>query len=114
MSDQKEEQQINQSRERKPNLPLQLHVTSDFVFVRYIGHPRMEVNEPFLQQWARQLAQWQQEGQTLYVFCHCPFEEHSPSICYTLYQHLNSYITLPPLTWQPKEQAAEPEQLQLF
>ena len=110
----KEEQQINQRRERKPDLPLQLHVTSDFTFVRYIGHPRMEVNEPFLQQWAPQLAQWHKEGRTLYVFCHCPFEEHSPNICYRFYQHMSSHMALPPLAWQPKEQATGPEQMQLF
>ena len=49
-----EEQQILQARERKPNLPLQIAQTTDFIFLRYIGHPRMEVNEPFFKEWAEQ------------------------------------------------------------
>lgn len=113
----RQEQQILQTRERKPLLPLQLHVTSDLIFLRYIGHPRMEVNAPLLKQWATQLAKWHQEGRTLFVFCHCPFEEHSPHICHTLYDYLreqSSARTLPPLSWQSEEHTNGPEQMQLF
>lgn len=69
-----QEQQILQTSERKPLLPLQLHVTSNLIFLRYIGHPRMEVNEPLLKQWATQLAKWYQKGRTLLAFCHCSFQ----------------------------------------
>ena len=57
-----EEKQILQARERKPDLPLQIAVTTDFIFLRYIGHPRMELNHTFLETWAQQLAQWVEEG----------------------------------------------------
>src|SRR5437588_5367365 len=50
-----EEKRVLQARERKPDLPLQIAVTTDFIFLRYIGHPRMEVNQPFLDIWAQQL-----------------------------------------------------------
>jgi hypothetical protein len=50
-----QEQQVLQARERKPNLPLQIALTTDFAFVRYIGHPRMEINEHFLAEWAQTL-----------------------------------------------------------
>jgi Uncharacterized conserved protein len=112
-----QEQRELQARERKPHLPLQLHVSSDFVFLRYIGHPRMEVNEPLLKHWALQLAQWYREGYTLYIFCHCPFEEHSPYICHKLYSYLREEtptLSLPPLSWQPEEDTHNPEQMQLF
>jgi uncharacterized protein YecE (DUF72 family) len=109
-----EEKQVLQARERKPNLPLQIAVTTDFVFVRYIGHPRMEVNEPLLDSWAHQLAEWLQGGLTAYVFCHCPFEVHSPAICYALYQRVRARVPLPPLSWQSELPAPKLEQGRLF
>ncbi len=108
------EQQVLQARERKPNLPLQIAVTTDFVFVRYIGHPRMAMNEPFLESWAQQLAQWLHQGLTLYVFCHCPFEEHSPTICRELYQRVKALVPLPPLPWQSEQDDEQLEQGRLF
>jgi uncharacterized protein YecE (DUF72 family) len=108
-----EEQQILQARERKPDLPLQIALTADFAFVRYIGNPHVEINEPFLAQWAQTLGQWLLEGKTVYAFCHCPFEKYSPSICAELYQQVTTVAPLPALPW-PEQQKAEPEQPRLF
>ncbi len=96
-----EEQKLLATRERKPDLPLQVVSTTDFAFLRYIGHPEMAVNEPFLDEWALQLGQWLKQGQTLYVFCHCPFEEHAPELCAALYRRVQAIVPLPPLPWQP-------------
>ncbi|HLX55905.1 MAG TPA: DUF72 domain-containing protein [Ktedonobacteraceae bacterium] len=109
-----QEQQLLHARERKPNLPLQVEITTDFIFLRYIGHPRMEVNESFFQEWASQLAHWLRQGVTLYVFCHCPFEIHSPDICAALYQRVSELVKLPPLPWERVEDEIEPEQPRLF
>ena len=109
-----EEQQILHARERKPNLPLQVAITTDFIFLRYIGHPHMEANEQFFVPWAEQLAQWLRQGVTLYVFCHCPFEVHSPQICAALYQRVSALIPLPPLPWQNEGNDAEEQQPRLF
>lgn len=106
-----EEQLVLQARERKPDLPLQLALTSDFIFMRYIGHPRMEVNEPLLDSWAEQLARWLTQGITAYVFCHCPFEVHSPSICVALYERVRILVPLPSL---PQQADTAPEQGRLF
>lgn len=92
-----QEQALLQARERKPNLPLHIIVTTDFAFVRYIGHPRMEVNEPFLDAWAQQIGQWLRQNRTVYAFCHCPYEVHSPDICANLYQRVGKLIELPML-----------------
>lgn len=109
-----QEQQVLQARERKPNLPLHIAATTDFAFVRYIGHPSMEVNAPFLDAWAKQLGQWLTQGLTLYVFCHCPFEEHSPAICAELYQRVTSLSSLPALPGLSTQTDAEPEQGRLL
>jgi len=109
-----EEQAVLQARERKPNLPLQIAATADFAFLRYIGHPRMEVNLSFLDNWAQQIAQWLKQGMTVYVFCHCPFEKHSPDICAALYQRVGALQPLPPLSWQDEADASEMQQPRLF
>jgi uncharacterized protein YecE (DUF72 family) len=108
------EQQVLQTRERKPNLPLQISLTTDFTFIRYIGHPRMEVNDPFFNSWAEQMAEWLTHDITVYVFCHCPFEVHSPILCYTLYERVRALAPLPPLPWQPEPSGKGPEQTRLF
>src|SRR5258708_12818122 len=51
------EKQVLQARERKPDLPLQVAITTDFTFLRYIGHPLIEVNDPFLSTCAQHLQQ---------------------------------------------------------
>lgn len=109
-----EEQQMLQARERKPDLPLQITTTADFTLLRYIGHPRMEVNEPLLDSWSQQIGQWLKQGITVYAFCHCPFEKHSPEICAALYQRVNRLTPLPPLTWPQKAKDPDIEQPRLF
>ncbi len=108
------EQQILQARERKPDLPIQIAITTDFAFVRYIGHPRMDMNDTLLDTWAQQFAHWLEQGITVYAFCHCPFEVHSPTICRTLYQRVQQLIPLPPLTWESTAHTGELEQGHLF
>ncbi|GER92198.1 hypothetical protein KDW_63600 [Dictyobacter vulcani] len=108
------EQKELQARERKPHLPVHITTTTDFAFVRYIGHPTMEVNAPFLDQWAQQLTTWYKQGLTIYAFCHCPYEKHSPEICYELYQRVRKIVSLPALSWQPGDQSPGPEQMTLF
>ena len=105
-----EEKQVLQARERKPDIPVEVVATADFTFVRYIGHPRMEVNEPLLDFWAQQMARWLQQGLTIFAFCHCPFEVHSPEICQELYRRVSSLHSLPSLPSQPQQ----PEQARLF
>ena len=109
-----EEQQTLQARERKPNLPLQIAITADFAFLRYIGHPRMEVNNPLLDAWSQQIGQWLKQGTTVYAFCHCPFEKYSPEICAALYQRVSRLVSLPPLNWQQQTKEPDIEQPRLF
>jgi uncharacterized protein YecE (DUF72 family) len=94
-----EEQGVLQARERKPDLPVYPAITTDFTFLRYIGHTSDEINAPFLDAWAARLAQWLERGIALYIFCHCPFEIHSPAICYELYRRLARLTPLPDLPW---------------
>lgn len=103
-----QEQNLLATRERKPDLPLQIASTTDFIFLRYIGHPEMQVNEPFLDEWARRLGQWLKQGSTLYVFCHSPLEEHAPNICAEMYRRVQALVPLPALPWQPGPLMVQP------
>ena len=70
-----------QARERKPNQPIIPELTSDHVFLRFIGHPQIEQNFPVIDEWAGYLADWLQKGVQAYVFCHCPDERLDPWLC---------------------------------
>lgn len=109
-----EEQDMLQARERKPDLPVHPAITADFVFLRYIGHPKSATNAPFLDFWADRLAQWLTRGITPYVFCHCPNEIHSPDICRELYQRVQRLSGLPDLPAFGEKGPAEIEQGRLF
>jgi uncharacterized protein YecE (DUF72 family) len=109
-----EEQAVLQARERKPNLPLQVAVTTGFAFLRYIGNPHMEVNASFLDSWAQQIARWLKQGIAVYTFCHCPFEKHSPDTCAALYERVNALVPLPPLCREQEANDGEIEQPKLF
>ncbi len=103
-----QDQELQAARERKPNLPLQIACTTDFAFLRYIGHPEVKANEPFLEEWAEQLAQWLKAGKMLYVFCHCSDEQYAPALCAALYQRVQALAPLPPLPWQPERPTVKP------
>jgi uncharacterized protein YecE (DUF72 family) len=92
-------QRLLQARERKPHLPIIPERTSSFIFLRYIGHPEMEQNAPYLDEWAEHLAGWLREGADAYVFCHCPDERLDPWLCREFHQRVSASVPIPPLPW---------------
>jgi uncharacterized protein YecE (DUF72 family) len=105
-------ERLLKAREQKPNLPIVLEPTAPFTFLRYIGHPRLEQNAPFLEEWANHLAQWIREGRDVYVFCHCPEESMDPQICRELHQRVAAKVAITPL---PQSEAdSSPRQARLF
>jgi uncharacterized protein YecE (DUF72 family) len=99
-------QRMLQARERKPDLPLVLERTAPFIFLRYIGHPQLEYNRAFLDEWARQLGDWLRAGSEAYVFCHCPDERLDPWLCRDLHQRVSEIFPLPPLPWDEVDASA--------
>lgn len=90
-------ERLLQARERKPNVPVVSQPDVPFTFLRYIGHPIFEQNEPFLDEWAAALAGWLEEGRTSYVFCHCPDERQDPALCRELHRRVSLHTPIPPL-----------------
>lgn len=97
-------QQLLLARERKPDVPIVPERTAGFIFVRYIGHPALEQNIPFLDEWADRIAGWLAEGADAYVFCHCPDQRLDPALCLALYREVARRISLPALPWERLEQ----------
>lgn len=101
------------SRTRKPDVPLQPIVTSDFGLIRFISHPQSQFNQIFLQEWAQQISHWLQDGKTIYFFVHCPEEEHSPQTARDFQALLEKQKTrIPDLPWNHLKMP--PKQLSLF
>ncbi|MGF1495846.1 MAG: DUF72 domain-containing protein [Elainellaceae cyanobacterium] len=101
------------SERRKPQVPLQPVVTAPLTVVRYISHPELDRNTPYLVEWVERVDQWLRQGVTVYFFVHCPIEARSPEIA-RHFQHLleQSKAPVPPLPWNLIQ--TSPTQLSLF
>ncbi|AFY69938.1 protein of unknown function DUF72 [Thalassoporum mexicanum PCC 7367] len=106
-------QQVQQER-RKPNLPLQPIITSEFTLIRFISHPQLEHNQPFLAEWVNYVDQWLSANKEVYFFVHCPIEERSPHNAAHFQKMLETaQVQIPPLPWHELV-ATTPTQLSLF
>ncbi len=104
--------QANSSR-RKPDVPVKYSLTADFSLIRFISHPQLEFNQAFLEEWAKQVAQWLRQGKRIYFFVHCPLEARSPFTA-RHFQYLleQQGVDIPRLPWN--QLTAAPQQLSLF
>jgi uncharacterized protein YecE (DUF72 family) len=102
-----------EARERKPDVPAIPERTSDFIFIRYIGHPDMEYNLALLDEWAEYLISQLREGADAYVFCHSPDNMLAPYLCRAMHQSVAKQVHVPPLPWDEAE-ASTLRQGQLF
>lgn len=101
--------------ERKPNLPVYPGSTGAHPMIRFVGHPRPEVNEPWLEGWVEHLAQWIRKGTPPYFFAHCPDNLDAPALARRVHSLLSEAAPLEELPLWPAE-ADDPEaaQLELF
>ncbi len=88
-----------EARERKPDVPVIPERTADFVFIRYIGHPRFTYNAAFLVEWAAYLVSQLREDANAYVFCHSPDNILAPYLCRELHQRVMEKVPVSPLPW---------------
>lgn len=83
---------------RKPRLPVQLDTTAQQPVLRYIGHPILADNPPWLARWVAQTARWITAGMRPRVFIHTPSNELAPVLAWQFHQQLQAKIpTLPDL-----------------
>lgn len=83
---------------KKPKVPLRPAAMTQFPQVRFIGHPLLEANDPFLAPWVSKVAEWIEEGRTPYVFLHTPDNIQAPDLARRFHQQLMARLPgLPPL-----------------
>lgn len=102
-----------QSERRKPKLPVKFSVTAPFSLIRFISHPNLSVNQPFMEEWVSHIQQWLRQGTQIYFFVHCPLEERSPNTA-RYFQNLleQSGVAVPSLPWNDLNNP--PQQLSLW
>ena len=101
------------ARENKPDVPVVPKRTSDLVFVRYISHPEMEINLPFLEKWGSFFSSQIKDGADVFVFCHSPDNMIAPYLCRELHHRVAGDVEIPPLPWDEIKPDV-PEQPALF
>jgi uncharacterized protein YecE (DUF72 family) len=93
------EENLQRARDNKPDVPLHPLRSSEVALVRYIGHPDLSLNAPFLDEWAERVGQWLADGTEVFFFCHCPDERRSPDLCREFQERLERTADVPPLPW---------------
>jgi uncharacterized protein YecE (DUF72 family) len=98
---------------KKPRLPLRPTAFSQSPQVRFIGHPELSANDPFMAPWLDKVASWIEEGRTPYVFLHTSDNRLAPQLAQRFHQQLMQ--RLPGLVALPEPEGdARTEQLGLL
>jgi uncharacterized protein YecE (DUF72 family) len=98
---------------KKPRLPLRPIAFSQSPQLRFIGHPELQANDPFMLPWLDKVARWIEEGRTPYVFLHTSDNRLAPQLAQRFHAQLMQH--LPGLPALPQVQAEDRvEQLDLL
>lgn len=97
---------------KKPRLPPRPTAFSAFPQLRFIGHPVLEANRPFLAPWLDKVAQWIEQGRAPHVFLHTPDNLRAPELAALFHRELQQ--RLPGLADLPAFPAARADQLALL
>ncbi|WP_442109294.1 DUF72 domain-containing protein [Pseudomonas sp. NUPR-001] len=98
---------------KKPRVPPRPTAFSQHPQVRFIGHPQLEANEPFLLPWLDKVAAWIEEGRSPYVFLHTADNRLAAALAQRFHRGLME--RLPGLAALPElDRAPEAEQLGLL
>lgn len=93
---------------KKPRVPPRPAAFSQSPQVRFIGHPELAANEPFLLPWLDKVAAWIEEGRTPYVFLHTADNRLAAALAQRFHQGLMERLPgLPGLPELHRAPAAE-------
>jgi uncharacterized protein YecE (DUF72 family) len=66
--------------------------------VRFVGHPDLEANRPFLMPWIERVGTWIEEGKRPFIFMHMPNKGHALSLAELWNELLRKHVsTVDPL-----------------
>ncbi|AJE20584.1 DUF72 domain-containing protein [Azotobacter chroococcum] len=86
---------VRHAQAKKPRLPVRPAALTAFPQVRFIGHPRLEANDPFMAPWLDKVAAWIEEGRQPCVFLHTPDNRLAPELARRFHAQLT--VRLPGL-----------------
>jgi uncharacterized protein YecE (DUF72 family) len=102
-----------EARERKPDVPVFLERTGDFIFLRFIGHPHLDHNLELVAEWVDYLVPQIQQNVDVFIICHSPDNMIAPDLCREFQRRIALKINIPPLPWDAIKPDI-PEQPALF
>jgi uncharacterized protein YecE (DUF72 family) len=92
------------ARHKKPDLPAREEALSQDPVVRIVFHPDASVNEPWLDRWARILADWLRDGLRPLAFVHSPSNRESPGIARELHRRIGLHGSVGSMPAWPGEE----------
>jgi len=102
------EPSVLHAQSKKPKVPPRPAAFTQFPQVRFIGHPELEANDPFLVPWIDKVAGWIEEGRTPYVFLHTADNRLAAELARRFHMRLMERLPgLPALPELYREPAAE-------
>lgn len=107
---------IEESKRKKPNMPVRFSATGQHPFIRICGDPLVEadINTDILTRWVDAVAAWIREGKTPYVFIHsAPDDFFAPRIARRFHAMLAERVAVGAMPMWPAE-TNDNEQMSLF
>ncbi|AZD14094.1 DUF72 domain-containing protein [Pseudomonas chlororaphis] len=102
------EPSVLHAQSKKPKVPPRPAAFTQFPQVRFIGHPELEANDPFLVPWIDKVAGWIEEGRTPYIFLHTADNRLAAELARRFHARLMECLPgLPALPELYREPAAE-------
>ncbi len=105
--------EVLHAQSKKPKVPPRPAAFSQHPQVRFIGHPELDANDPFLTPWVDKIAEWIEQGRCPYMFLHTADNRLAAALAQRFHQRLMT--RLPGLAALPELlRAPEVEQLGLL
>ncbi|WP_411836103.1 DUF72 domain-containing protein [Pseudomonas chlororaphis subsp. aurantiaca] len=102
------EPSVLHAQSKKPKVPPRPAAFTQFPQVRFIGHPELKANDPFLVPWIDKVAGWIEEGRTPYIFLHTADNRLAAELARRFHARLMQRLPgLPALPELYREPAAE-------
>ena len=80
------------SQSRKPKTPHRVTVTGRNPMLRIVGRNRIEMADPWFEEWADQIVDWIATGLEPYVFTHAPDDQYAPSLARMFFEKIRKRI----------------------
>lgn len=77
---------------QKPRVPPRPAAFTAMPQVRFIGHPDLAANDPFLAPWLDKVATWIEEGRRPHVFLHTPDNHRAPDLARRFHEQLTTRL----------------------